>query len=151
MVQKIQPMGFSGRREEIVAPTVEKDPMARSEMMAQAAPSVLFSSRGYRKLKTTVRTTSSTVSAHSAQASQAARALIPSAPWPCPLAPSVTTPLYSTTVSKVLPGQYYGPRERTYVNAMPANFGERRTCELRRIPLPRTLVNKARYAASIVL
>src|SRR5215210_5007970 len=143
MVQKIQPMGFSGRREEIVAPTVEKDPMARSEMMAQAAPSVLFSSRGYRKLKTTVRTTSSTVSAHSAQASQAAaRPLIPSAPWPCPLAPSVTTPLYSTTVSKVLPGQYYGPRERTYVNAMPANFGELRQREVRRISLLRGWANK---------
>jgi hypothetical protein len=126
-VQKIQPMGFSGGREEIVAPTVEKDPMARSEMMAPAAPSVLFSGRGYRKLKTTVRTTSSTVSAHSDQASQAAaRSLIPSAPWPCPLAPSVTTPLYSTTVSTVIRGQYYGSRERAYENAMPANFGERR-------------------------
>src|SRR5918998_1912205 len=104
MVQKIQPMGFSGRREEIVAPTVEKDPMARSEMMAPAAPSVLFSGSGYRKPKTTVMTTSSTVSAHSDQASQAAaRSLIPPAPRPCFLAPSVRTlPLYSTIVSQAL-------------------------------------------------
>src|SRR5215211_4698568 len=108
MMQKIQPMGFSGRREEIVAPTVEKDPMTRSEMMALAAPSVLFSGSGYRKPKTTVSTTSSTVSAHSDQASQAAaRVLIPPTARLCSLAPSVTTHHFTALSSPKRHGRRY--------------------------------------------
>src|SRR5215211_90927 len=53
------------------------------------------------------------------------RVLIPPFPGPCWPAPSVTTPLYSTTVSKVLRGQYYGPRERTSENPIQAKFAER--------------------------
>src|SRR5215207_7910066 len=48
-------------------------------------------------------------SAHTAQASQGVvRVLIPpSLPCPCSLVPSVTTPLYSTTVSQALRGEGY--------------------------------------------
>src|SRR5215218_9664524 len=52
------------------------------------------------------------------------RVLIPPFPGPCWPAPSVTTPLYSTTVSKVLRGQYYGPRERTSENPIQEKFAE---------------------------
>src|SRR5215211_1614856 len=56
------------------------------------------------------------------------RALIPPTPRPCSLAPSLTTPLYSTAVSQAL--------------RQPLGGGV--VCELPRIPIPRTPVNKAK-------
>src|SRR5918998_6177554 len=138
MVQKIQPMGFSGRREEIVAPTVEKDPMARSEMMAPAAPSVLFSGSGYRKPNTTVRTTSSTVSAHSDQASQAAaRSLIPRLLDPVPL-PLLSQHYHSTALSSP---KRYGKRYEEEVFNKRSGYAWR-TSENR--SFTRSLVSRAR-------
>src|SRR5215218_396716 len=67
-------------------------------------------------------------SAHTDQASHAAeRRLIPPLPRPCSLAPSVTTPLYSMTVSRAL-------RQPLRSQAV---------SELPRMPIPRTRVNNA--------
>src|SRR5215208_942476 len=62
-------------------------------------------------------------------------ALISPTPRPSSLVPSVTTPLYSTTVSRALRQPLRSRRSRT-------NFGESPKGELRRIPIPRTPVNK---------
>src|SRR5215217_3948640 len=76
-------------------------------------------------------------SAHTDQASHAAeRRLIPPLPLPCSLAPSVTTPLYSTTVSRALRQTLRSRRSRT-------KFRESPKGEVRRIPIPRTPVNNA--------
>src|SRR5215208_4542978 len=96
-----QPTGFSGRREATIAPTVASITM-NVLLNHQAKTGVL----GWERLRTTRRrlnAVSATVSVHSDQASrEAARVLIPPFPYPVTLAPSVTTPLYSTTVSQTL-------------------------------------------------
>ncbi len=65
--------------------------------------------RARRRRLSAVSTKEST---HSDQASRVAvrRLSPPIAPRPCSLAPSVTTPLYSTTVSKALGGVFLGTR-----------------------------------------
>src|SRR5215207_3349753 len=56
-----------------------------------------------KTISTRVNAMSNRLTAHTDQASHAAaRVLIPPTSLPCPLAPSVTAPLYSTTVSKAL-------------------------------------------------
>src|SRR5215210_6216500 len=58
---------------------------------------------GLYRASTTAEAANATHSAHSDQANQVAvRGLITLTPRPCSLAPSVTTPLYSTTVSQAL-------------------------------------------------
>src|SRR5215203_4100226 len=58
---------------------------------------------GVCKASTTAKAASATHTAHSDHASQATvRRLIPPTPRSCLLAPSVTTPLYSATVSQTL-------------------------------------------------
>src|SRR5918999_1531743 len=70
--------------------------------------------------------------AHMDQANNAAvRRLIPPTPRCCSLAPSVTTSLYSTTVSKALR------------QPLRASFSERRSTELTKIHLP---IGQAMYA-----
>ena len=65
-------------------------------------------------------------------------ALISPTPRPCSLVPSVTTPFYSTTVSRALRQPLRSRRSRT-------NFGESPKGEVLRIPIPRTSVNKPRF------
>src|SRR5215203_2717440 len=106
MAQKSQPMVLRGCREATM------DPIVR----ASATP----------------LTRSATESTTSDQASQAAeRVLIPPTRRPCSLAPSVTTLLYSTTVSQTLR------------QPLRASFSERGSAELTKIPLP---IGQAMYA-----
>src|ERR687890_303839 len=81
-------MGFSGRCEAMRAPTTEND-------TARVRP--------LRRARIGLAAASATPSAHSDQANHAAvRRLIPPTPRRCSLAPSVTTPLYNTTVCQAL-------------------------------------------------
>src|SRR5688500_17962399 len=99
-------MGFSGRCEAIKAPTTENDTIwARRvatggpDQARKISPRV----RPLRRARIRPATPSATHTRHSDQASHAAvRRLIPPTPRSCSLAPSVTTPLYNTTVSQPL-------------------------------------------------
>src|SRR5688572_21908129 len=67
-----------------------------------------------------MQATKLSVNPQSDQASHAAtRALIPSTPLLCALAPSVTTPLYSTTVSQALRQTLRGDIPRKHLPAPP--------------------------------
>src|SRR5215210_3481968 len=88
---KSQPTGFSGRREATMAPTVTSITMVAlpSHQSKMWVP-------GWERI-------SAMESAHSDQASQeAVRGVIPPIPLPRSLAPSITTPPYSTTVCQAL-------------------------------------------------
>src|SRR5215212_11796132 len=86
----------------------------------------LVGTDGLKKSSNSADAKRATQSAHTDQAIQAeVRRFIPPTPLPCSLAPSVTTPLYSTTVSQALRGGVVS--------------------ELRRIRLPRTRVNTHPY------
>src|ERR671912_139038 len=92
---KSQPTGLYGLREATIAPTVAKG-TAVERTRGTRATSLTGQSRN-------PRATIATTMVHKGHASQAARRLLLPAPRrPCPLAPSVTTPLYSTTVSQAL-------------------------------------------------
>src|SRR5215210_5127502 len=98
---KSQPTGFSGRREATMAPTVTSITMVAlpSHQSKMWVP-------GWERIRAKRRrlsAVSATESAHSDQASQeAAREVIPQIHLPRSLAPAITTPLYSTTVSQEL-------------------------------------------------
>src|ERR671916_889402 len=92
---KSQPTGLYGLREATRAPTVAKG-TAVERTRGMSAPSLTGHSRNPRPIIAMIR-------AHKGHASQAARVLIPPTPRPCSLAPSVTTPLYSTIGSQTLP------------------------------------------------
>src|SRR5829696_10218016 len=121
-------MGFSGRCEAIKAPTTEND----TAMMARWAiggpprarkisPRVL----PFRRVRIRLATASATLIRHSDPTSHAVtRALILATPRSCSLAPSVTTLLYSTTVSQALRQTLRGEVERTSQNSVPATFAE---------------------------
>src|SRR5215216_636857 len=99
-----QPMGFSGRLEAMRAPTsgkTKKSPEPSRPTVVRPAFQLLGTSAERASTNSaTLPTNTATQRAASDQASQAAvRLLIPPDPRPCPLAPSVTTLLYSTTVS----------------------------------------------------
>src|SRR5918997_4693464 len=67
------------------------------------------SERSSKKMRRRLKAVSPKESAASDHASQeAVRLLIPPTPCPCPLAPSVTTPLYRTIVSQALPNALRG-------------------------------------------
>src|SRR5687767_500282 len=105
--RQIQPMGLCGRLEAIRAPTIGKAkkgtklnrPLTVStltQLLGDCADRASTYSAALAKNMATETPASD-------QASQeATRVLIPPTPRPCSLAPSVTIPLYSTTVSKVL-------------------------------------------------
>src|SRR5215211_2842865 len=92
---KSQPTGLYGLREATRAPTVAKG-TAVERTRGTRATSLTGHSKNPRNRPATIR-------AHKGQANQAA--LRPDSPTPrlsCSLAPSVTTPLYSTTASQAL-------------------------------------------------
>src|ERR671921_470436 len=98
-------MEFSGRCEMMRAPTTENDTV-RMVKVKKISPRV----RPLRRARIWLAVASATHSTHSDQAIQAAdRMLIPALARSCSLAPSVTTPLYNTTVSQALRGDI--PRE----------------------------------------
>jgi hypothetical protein len=103
--KQIQPMGLWGRLEAIGAPTkgkVRKGTMKTNTMLKPPVPQVIggCADRGRMTYNVTFATNMTSERVASDQASQeAARRPNPPAPRLCSLAPSVTTPLYSTTVS----------------------------------------------------
>jgi len=130
---KSQPTGLWGLREATRAPTVAKGRAAETTKGLRAT-SLTGHSRNPRQIPPTIR-------AHKGQANQATLR------WPsrltprsCSLAPSVTTPLYSTTVSRALRLPLRSRRSRT-------NFGESPKGEVRRIHIPRTSGIRARGRA----
>src|SRR5918993_2169137 len=104
--KKIQPMGFSGRCEAIKAPTTENDTAMMARWAMGGPPwvrKISYRVLPLRRARIRLAAASATLIRHSDQANHAAtRALIPSTPLPCSLALSVTTLLYSTTVSQAL-------------------------------------------------
>jgi hypothetical protein len=108
MAQKSQPMVLRGCREATMAPTTEKvRTMAKERTTVSASPTLPYGSPGgvdpIVRASATPPPRSATESTTSDQASQAAeRVLVPPTPRPCSFALSVTTPLYSTTVSQAL-------------------------------------------------
>src|SRR5215210_8321737 len=115
--QKSQPTAFSGRCEEITAPTAEK---ATTRIAMVSMPSSIRISPGVRPLRrasSRVPVAKTTPNRPRIPASQAARRLIPPAPRLCSLAPSVTMPLYSTTDSQALPQPLRGGVGRTSENS----------------------------------
>jgi hypothetical protein len=122
--QKIQPMRFRGWCETTRAPTVG--------YANHSTPTSTYASGGKSRLGISgvkcwsriVSATRATQSAHKNHAGQAtARRLTLPIPRPCSLAPSVTTLLYSTTVSRALRqplrGSLYEARsERTSENSV---------------------------------
>src|SRR5918997_3703261 len=126
-------MGFSGRCEAMRAPTTEND-TAMMAMWAIGGPprARKISSRvlPLRRVRIRLAAASATLIRHSDPASHAVtRALILATPRSCTLAPSVTTLLYSTTVSQALRkasrgSLYEARRERTSENAQKAKFAE---------------------------
>src|SRR5215218_6669850 len=112
-------MGFSGRCEAIKAPTTENDAIRVAMATIEGPPKAVKISprvRLLRRPRIGLAAASATHSAHNDQAGHAAtRALILSTPRPCSLAPSVTTVLYSTTVSRALRQSFSEPR-RAYTS-----------------------------------
>src|SRR5215207_6334870 len=72
MPQKTQPMGFSGRREAIRAPTVWKVATNRIAMAKLTALLTASLDNGYSAVNTMVNAMSATVNAHNDQASRKA-------------------------------------------------------------------------------
>src|SRR5215210_1195254 len=102
---KIHPTQLRGRLEATSAPTRGKARKGKKLTTLPTAPRVLHSPGESTDRASTCKaiaaTNMITESAASDQASQAAvRLLIPLTPWPSCRAPSVTTTLYSTTVSR---------------------------------------------------
>jgi hypothetical protein len=100
---KSQPTGLYCLREPTKAPTVAKG-TAVERTRGTRATSLTGHSRNPRQIPATIR-------AQKVQANPAARRPDSPTPRPCSLAPSVTTPLYSTPVSYALRGGVFsGPR-----------------------------------------
>src|SRR5829696_8453189 len=109
MAQKIQPMGLEGSREAISAPTAgyasDSTPVSRAKPGSYLNPPTSKGSSSVVKSSKSASVMSTTHTAHDDHASHAAVwRLIPPTPGSCSLAPSVTTPLYSTTGSQALRG-----------------------------------------------
>jgi hypothetical protein len=106
--KQIQPIGLWGRLEAIRAPTkgkARKGTMKTNTMLKLPVPQVIggCADRGSMMYNATFATNMISERVESDQASHAAvRALIPPIPRLCSLAPSVTPPLYSTSVSQTL-------------------------------------------------
>src|SRR5215216_5580755 len=103
MPQKIQPIGFWGRREATRAPTVGYTSSSIVKSTSKPKNNSLAGIGGVRSLSSTPSSVRATENAHTDHANHAAeRALILPIPRLCSLAPSVTTLLYSTAVSQAL-------------------------------------------------
>src|SRR5829696_1625577 len=103
MPQKIQPIGFWGRREATRAPTVGYTSSSIVKSTSKPKNNSLAGIRGVRSLSSTPSSVRATENAHTDHANHAAeRALILPIPRLCSLALSVTTLLYSTAVSQAL-------------------------------------------------
>src|SRR5215207_9578411 len=136
-------MGLVGRREAISAPTVRYASDCTADSTARAGPASISAGTsgetGSSVTKSSKRPSamSTTHTAHNDQANHAAvRRLIGLTLRPCCLAPCVTTPLYSTTVSQALRQALRQTLRETKVTA---NFVELREAEvqLRRTPFLR--------------
>src|SRR5215213_2641751 len=144
--KQIQPIGFSGRLEEIRAPTrgkARKGTTKMSTALAPPVPQVLGGCTDRARTYNTIaapHTTSERVA--SDQASQKA-AGAPPRTRPRSFAASITTPLYSTTVFQSLRQTL---RRSSYVQEQ-VNFLELRKAEVRRINLLRTSVNRYKRRA----
>src|SRR5688500_204669 len=106
MAKKIQPMGFSGRCEAIKAPTTENDTVQVGRVAIEGpsqARKISSRVRPLRRARIRLAAASTKHTANSDQANHAAlRWLIQLTPRLCSLVPSITIPLYSTTVSQAL-------------------------------------------------
>src|SRR5215210_7501562 len=110
--RQIQPIGFSGRLEAIRAPTsgkARKGKKITSPLRGPAVPQslevegcVAAPTDKDERASTAPITNMATERPASDHASQTARALIPPTPLSRCLAPAVTTPIYSATVSRPL-------------------------------------------------
>src|ERR671912_1409462 len=102
----IHPIGFRGWRVAISAPTVEKLSTVAAKSTAKtefATTSVIPLEAGRNNVSSRKSARATMESSHPDQASQdAARRLFPPLLRPCSFALSVTTALYSTTVSRAL-------------------------------------------------
>jgi hypothetical protein len=115
--QKIQPMGFSGRREATTAPTVVNVKASKARRTIAARLGKIRAEALKNPSTPQPKAANGKEIAHIDHAIQvAARALIPAIPCSCSLARSVTTPLYTTTVSQALRGK--GPKEYPPVPAI---------------------------------
>src|SRR5215203_1499154 len=125
MPQKSQPMGLVGSREAISAPTIgnasESNPVSTAKPgpgLSPGTPAGITSP--VRKSSKRASAMSATHSAHSDQANHAAvRWLIQLTPRPSSLVPSITIPLYRTTVSQALRLTLRGDIPREYLPAPP--------------------------------
>src|SRR5215213_3843706 len=114
MPQKIQPIGFWGRREATRAPTVGYTSSSIVKSTSKPKNNSLAGIRGVRSLSSTPSSVRATETAHTDHANHAAeRALILPIPRLCWLAPSVTTLLYSTAVFQALRQTLRSRRSRT--------------------------------------
>src|SRR5215213_949673 len=95
MPRKNQPTGLAGRREATRPPIIALTVTPRGK--TTALTSDLLS-----KASATAQTTKTAISLQTDQASQAARWLILPSTRSCSLAAAVTTPLYSSSVSRAL-------------------------------------------------
>src|SRR5918997_4221521 len=99
-------MGFSGRCEAMRPPTTENDTIWVRRVATEGpdqARKISLRVSPLRRARIRPATARTTHSRHSDQASHAAvRRLIPPTSRSCSLAPSVTTPLYNTTVCQAL-------------------------------------------------
>jgi hypothetical protein len=96
-------MGFSGRREATTAPTVVNVKAGKARRTIVPRLGRLRAEALKNPSTPPPKAANGKEIAHIDHAIQvAARRLIPSTPRPCSLAPSVTTPLYSTTVFQSL-------------------------------------------------
>src|SRR5215203_6595626 len=101
--QKIQPMGFSGRREATTAPTVVYVKAGKARRTIVPRLGKLRAEALQNPSTPPPKATNGKEIAHTNHAIQvAARRLILSTPRPCSLDPSATTALYDTTVSQAL-------------------------------------------------
>src|ERR687897_1503379 len=105
-------MEFSGRCEAIKAPTTENDTIrvARATVVGLSVSTISYRVRPLRRLKIRHAPASATHSRHSGQANHAAtRLLVPPTPRSCSLVRFITTPHYSTIVSRVSQQSFYRP------------------------------------------
>src|SRR5215211_3728048 len=101
--QKIQPIGFSGRREATTAPTVVNVKASKARRTIVPRLGKIRAEALKNPSTPPPKAANGKEIAHIDHAIQvAARVLIPPTSCPCSLAPSVITPLYSTTVSQTL-------------------------------------------------
>src|SRR5215208_787978 len=128
--QKIQPIGFSGRREATTAPTVVNVKASKARRTIVPRLGKIWAEALKNPSTPPPKAANGKEIAHIDHAIQvAARALISPTSCPCSLAPSVTTPLYSTTVCQTLRqtlrGLFSEPNSAEPSKDSPKNGGKR--------------------------